>query len=150
MTPLIYRTDIICHFPPVTVLGTDLVYVHPQSEYWIYGTEGKRFCSQTVNEDPTCSNSITLVDHFIILMSTLLVPLVNHYNLDRFLSIYYQLKIRYPLYQSILKVRSVYCWIKLLEFCFLHLDNKLLFIWQFCNIIFALQIYPDLTKILED
>lgn len=65
------RADIICHLPPVTLLGTDLLYdnyIQPQTEYWINGTVGQRFCSQSVFEDPTCSNSIgpayTLVDHF--------------------------------------------------------------------------------------
>lgn len=54
----------------MTILGTKLLYdyyVHPQTEYWINGTVGQRFCNPKVREDPTCSNSIgpaySLVDH---------------------------------------------------------------------------------------
>lgn len=66
------RADIICHLPPVDILGTDLLYdkyIHPQTEYWIYGADdAQRFCNRNVYEDATCSNSIgpayTLIDHF--------------------------------------------------------------------------------------
>lgn len=52
-------------------MGTNLLYdayVQPQTEYWINGTDGQRFCSQNFFEDATCSNSVgpayTLIDHF--------------------------------------------------------------------------------------
>ncbi|KAJ6649733.1 Lipase [Pseudolycoriella hygida] len=68
---VVHRADIICHLPPVTVLGTNILYdfyFHPQNEYWINGSDGQKFCSQNVYEDASCSNSIgpaySLVDHF--------------------------------------------------------------------------------------
>jgi len=67
---VVARGDIFPHVPPTSVLGTKLLgdyYVHPQTEFWINGKAGQRFCSQCVFEDPKCSMSMgplyTVVDH---------------------------------------------------------------------------------------
>jgi len=59
------RGDIITHVPPVSVLSvlnTTLAagdfYYHAQTEFWVNGESGQRWCNQTIYEDPTCGNSM--------------------------------------------------------------------------------------------
>lgn len=67
---IVNRADIVPHVPPVGVLATDILYdyyVHPQTEYWINGDSGTRFCNDSVYEDPTGSDSLgpaySVLDH---------------------------------------------------------------------------------------
>lgn len=66
-----FRGDIVAHVNPVSAFGTfglllGVNYVHHTQEVWINGNN-TRFCSKTVYEDASCSNSMgptyTLLDH---------------------------------------------------------------------------------------
>lgn len=56
-----FRADIAPHIPPTSVLSLNLLgddYLHVQTEFYIDGEHGQRFCNQTVYEDRTCSMSL--------------------------------------------------------------------------------------------
>lgn len=57
---------------PVTIANTTIladVYLQTQTEFWINGPDNQRFCSRSVYEDPTCSNSMgpayNVFDHLV-------------------------------------------------------------------------------------
>jgi len=68
-----FRADIVCHIPPVSILGTSIAfdyYYHALNEYYlkdVIGNEAK-FADQSVYEDRDCSNSLgplySPADHF--------------------------------------------------------------------------------------
>ncbi|KAJ6632650.1 Lipase [Pseudolycoriella hygida] len=70
---VVARADIICHYPPTSILGTNLLindyFIHPQTEFWIDGKKNQHFCNNTFYEDPACSMSMgplySLIDHVI-------------------------------------------------------------------------------------
>lgn len=64
------RADIVAHVAPTSLLGTSMLgdyYIHCQNEYWINGQDDEAFCSNSIYEDPTCSDSLgpyySIVDH---------------------------------------------------------------------------------------
>ncbi|KAG4079712.1 hypothetical protein HA402_009098 [Bradysia odoriphaga] len=65
---VVARADPVPHVMlPSTKLVSDY-YVHPQTEFWINGRAGQKFCNRTVYEDPKCSMSVrpaySTLDHF--------------------------------------------------------------------------------------
>ena len=83
------RADIIPHIPPTGIfgiLGGDY-YVHAQTEFWINGEAGQKFCRRDVYEDAKCSMSLGpmygILDHPLYfdtnLASVLGQPLVFAY-----------------------------------------------------------------------
>ncbi|XP_037038648.1 lipase-like [Bradysia coprophila] len=67
---VVARADLVPHFPPTSIVGLNILgdyYIQPQTEFWINGEKGQKFCCQTVYEDPECGMSMgpaySVLDH---------------------------------------------------------------------------------------